>query len=133
MNADEIRAIAEVRSGSRLAESTVRAALHRAGLTSPQPRYRKELPWRVKPEHSAEYPARMLRDLGRLRARADMPESERDRLLKWVRRIEEAQCVVAYNPDFGFFYVEATEGDWPDGTPIRPGTTAVPHTPQCAL
>jgi hypothetical protein len=111
-------------TGQKVARSTVAAALHRAGLTKKQARYEKELPWRVKPQHAAAYPARMLRDLGRLRQGGSLPEDEQARFQSWLAMIEDEQVVVAYDPDCvpGFFYVKADQpGDFPDGTPIRPG------------
>jgi hypothetical protein len=111
-------------TGQKVARSTVAAALHRAGLTKKQARYDRELPWRVKPQHAAAYPARMLRDLGRIRQGGSLPEDEQARFQSWLAMIEDEQVVVAYDPDSvpGFFYVKADQaGDFPEGTPIRPG------------
>jgi len=111
-------------TGHKVARSTVAAAMHRAGLTTPQARYEREIPWRVKPQHAAAYPARMLRDLGRIRNGGSLPASEQDRFQSWLAMIESEQVVVAYDPDsdVGFFYVTANQDtDFPDGTPIRPG------------
>lgn len=111
-------------TGVRVSRSTVSAALHRAGLTTPQARYARELPWKVKAQHAAHYPARMLRCLGRVRAGTDMPDDERERFNSWWAWIVEEKLVVAYDPDSqdGFFYVRnELPTDCPDGTPIRPG------------
>lgn len=119
----EIQKITFAITGNYLALSSVGSALHRAGLTEKQDRYHDEVPWRVKPQHAAAYPVRMLRDLGRIRRGGELPEAEYERFRDWVQKVEEAQCVVAYDPDSetGFHYVPAGEGDWPDGIPIRPG------------
>lgn len=111
-------------TGRRVARSTVAAALHRAGLTQRQARYDREIPWRVKPQHAAAYPARMLRDLGRVRQGGSLPEEEQARFDSWLAMIESEQVVVAYDPDSepGFFYVPIElDTDFPEGTPIRPG------------
>lgn len=113
-------------TGQKVARSTVAAALHRAGLTTPQNRYEVEIPWRVRSQHAAAYPARMLRDLGRIRAGGSLPDDEMARFAAWMERIETEQVVVAYDPesDVGFFYVPADQPtDFPDGTPIRPGVS----------
>jgi hypothetical protein len=113
-------------TGQKVARSTVAAALHRAGLTKPQARYEREIPWRVKPQHAASYPARMLRNLGRIRNKGSLPEAEQARFESWLAMIEEEQVVVAYDPDseVGFFYVPADQPtDFPEGTPIRPGVS----------
>ena len=113
-------------TGYRVARSTVAAALHRAGLTEKQPRYETELPWRVKSQHAAAYPARMLRNLGRIRQGGLLNPDEMARFTSWMDMIESEQVVVAYDPlsDVGFFYVPANQpGDFPDGTPIRPGNS----------
>ena len=113
-------------TGHKVARSTVAAALHRAGLTKKQSRYEKELPWRVKAQHAAAYPARMLRNLGRIRQGGSLPGDELARFHTWIERMESEQVVVCYDPgsDVGFFYQPAGQpGDFPDGTPIRPGIT----------
>jgi len=123
----DIQKITFAMTGRQVALSTVGASLHRAGLTEKQDRYQDEVPWRVKPQHAAAYPVRMLRDLGRIRRGGDMPDDERLRFFSWVRTIEESQHVVAYDPDSdqGFHYVPVSDGDWPDGIPIRPGISRV--------
>lgn len=121
--ADVIQRVYE-ETGVRVARSTIASALHRAGLTEPQARYKREIPWRVKSKHASAYPARMLRDLGRVRAGGRLPDDEAARFSSWMEMIETEQVVVAYDPDSepGFFYVPATQrGDFPEGTPIRPG------------
>jgi hypothetical protein len=108
-------------TGVRVSRSTVSAALSRAGLSETNNRYKRELPWRVKGEHLTQYPARMLRLLGRRRAGAGLTASERERLDAWLEALEENGWVVAYAPDAeGFLYVVADEvGDGLDDVPIR--------------
>lgn len=105
----------------RVSRSTVSAALHRAGLTRDAMRYKAELPWRVRAEHLTQYPARMLRLLGRRRAGVELTDDEESRLDAWLDALEEKEIVVAYAPDTeGFIYVDADEkGDGANGIPIR--------------
>lgn len=115
--AEEVQRI----TGEQVSRSSVSAALSRAGLTRPTSRYTDELPWRVKVSHVTQYPARMLRLLGRRRAGLDLTEAEDDRLDSWLETLEDDGLVVAYCPDkSGFLYVEANEvGDGAGGIPIR--------------
>lgn len=108
----------------RVSRSTISAALSRAGLTRDTMRYRDELPWRVKAEHLTQYPARMLRLLGRRRAEMELTVDEDSRLDAWLEALEDREIVVAYAPDGdGFIYVEADEvNDGQDGIPIRKRT-----------
>ena len=109
-------------TGQVVARSAVSAALSRAGLTTRDGvRYRDELPWRVKAEHLTQYPARMLRLLGRRRANIVLADEEAERLDAWLEGLEEKDLVIAYCPDGGgFLYVDADElGDGSDGVPIR--------------
>jgi hypothetical protein len=107
-------------TGERVSRSTVSAALSRAGLSKQTARYADEIPWRVKIEHMTAYPARMLRLLGRRRAKLDLTQHEQDRLDSWLASLKERECVVAYSPDAGFLYVAADEyGDGARGVPIR--------------
>ena len=107
--------------GVKVSRSSVSAALHRAGLSEQLGRYRAELPWRVKGEHLTQYPARMLRLLGRRNAGVELSMEDEGRLDAWLTALEEQDLVVAYVPDGqGFIYVEADEVD--DGRnhiPIR--------------
>lgn len=110
------------KTGANVSRSSVSAALSRAGLTEREGmRYKEELPWRVKGEHMTQYPARMLRLLGRRRAEVELTDDEESRLDAWLESLEEREIVVAYAPDNGgFIYVDADEiGDGQNGTPIR--------------
>lgn len=106
--------------GHRVSRSTVSVALSRAGLSKEAMRYRDELPWKVKADHLTEYPARMLRLLGRRRAGIEMTADEDSRLDAWLDALEEREIVVAYSREQGFLYVDSDEiGDGKNGIPIR--------------
>ena len=109
-------------TGVTVTRSTVSAALSRAGLTSREGvRYKTELPWKVKGEHLTQYPARMLRLLGRRRAGIELTDDEMQRVDAWLEGLEEKNLVIGYCPDGdGFLYLDADEiGDGSDGIPIR--------------
>lgn len=115
-------------TGHAVSRSTVSAALHRAGLSANGARYREELPWRVKMEHIAEYPARMLRLLGRRRSGGELSEDENKRLDSWLSQLEAEHAVVGYDPNskFGFYYIEKDDKtDGKDGIPIRVQTITI--------
>lgn len=110
------------KQGLKVSRSSVSAALSRAGLTEREGmRYKEELPWRIKADHMTQYPARMLRILGRRRADIELTEDEDSRLDAWLEALEEREIVVAYCPDGpGFIYVDTDEkGDGSNGIPIR--------------
>lgn len=117
----EIAARIRETTGLIVSRSAVSSALSRAGLTTETPRYRKEIPWRVRAEHLTQYQARMLRLLGRRRADIALNEDEATRLDAWLESLDERGFVVAYAPDGpGFIYVEADEVDDGRGDiPIR--------------
>lgn len=108
-------------TGLVVSRSAVSSALSRAGLTTEAPRYRSELPWRVRAEHLTQYQARMLRLLGRRRASVELTDDEAQRLDAWLEALAERELVVAYVPDGpGFLYVDADEiDDGRGGVPIR--------------
>lgn len=107
--------------GTRVSRSTVSVALSRAGLSREAMRYKVEIPWKVKAEHLTQYPARMLRLLGRRNADIELTDDEADRLEAWLESLTERGLVVAYVPDGqGFIYVDADEkDDGRNGVPIR--------------
>ena len=115
--ADEVERV----TGEHVSRSTVSAALSRAGLSKQTARYDQEIPWRVRVEHMTEYPARMLRLLGRRRAGLELTQHEADRLDSWLDALSERNLVVGYCPEqIGFLYVTADEvGDGAKGIPIR--------------
>lgn len=110
-------------TGEQVARSTVSAALSRAGLAGTRPRYKRTLPWTVTTIHLAEYPARMLRLLGRrLDGERPLNDEENRRLDSWLDMLEAERMVVAYDPDNleqGFHYIDRGRGDGKDGIPIR--------------
>lgn len=115
-------------TGQRVARSTVSSAIHRAALSSPGNRYSDELPWRVKTQHQKEYPARMLRLVGRRRAGLDLDDEENQRLDSWLSRLEADRAVVGYDLDstFGFYYIDKDDPrDGHEGIPIRRQTVRV--------
>jgi predicted metal-dependent hydrolase len=117
-----------VETGNTVSRSTVSAALHRAGLTKPTSRYRDELPWTVAVQHITEYPARMLRLLGRQREGQPLSDTDQRRLANWLQKMEDEHAVVAYDPTsrYGFYYVEKDDTtDGLNGVPIRRQTVRV--------
>jgi hypothetical protein len=106
-------------TGYPVSRSSISAALHRAGQTSPAKKYAEELPWVVRQEHQTHYAARMLRVLGRRRAGLVNSAETDQRLDSWLETLAEAGAVVTYVPDTeeGFFYVEGK----PDraGVPVK--------------
>ena len=116
----DIAAHVEKTTGHKVSRSAVSAALSRAGLTKSTPRYKEEIPWRVRETHATEYPARMLRLLGRRRRGLSLTDEDDARLSSWMEQLADWNAVVAYSPSAGFLYVAADEiGDWADGIPIR--------------
>lgn len=119
----------EEKTGERVSPTTVGAALSRAGKTNAMPRYERHLPWVVHQEHIAEYPARMLRALGRRDAGLPLGPNEQRRLASWIRFMREESLLVVYAPrsERGFHYIS---GEWPvDGIPIvRPAGRRGPRT-----
>jgi hypothetical protein len=114
-------------TGNPVSRSTVSAALHRAGISSTTTRYREELPWRVKMDHITEYPARMLRLLGRRRSGGSLNEDEDKRLDSWLAHLDAEHAVVAYDPtsQYGFYYVERDDNVDLPGLPIRRQTVTI--------
>lgn len=109
-------------TGNRVSRSSVSAAISRAGLSQPQARYLDTLPWRVRVQHIKEYPARMLRLLGRRNSGGDLTEEEAKRLDSWLAMLKDNHAVVAYAPEAqqGFHYVERRNTD--GKVPVRKHT-----------
>lgn len=106
-------------TGYPVGRSTISAALHRSGNTSPAKRYPEEIPWTVHDVHQTHYAPRMLRLLGRRRKGIANSAEQDQRLDAWLQQLKEAGAVVVYAPETedGFFYVP---GDWTDsGIPVR--------------
>lgn len=109
-------------TGHPVARSTISAALSRAGKAQSKDRFTDTLPWRVQVHHLKEYPARMLRLLGRQRAGGELSDNEAKRLQSWLGMLAEHDAVVGYdpdNPDQGFHYIDPEPGDGSDGIPIH--------------
>jgi hypothetical protein len=109
-------------TGNKVSRSSVSAAIHRHGLSTDQRRYSETLPWRVKVAHIREYPARMLRLLGRRLADGGLNSEESRRLDSWLSMLEAEHAVVGYDPNSpqGFYYVEKNDRtDGLNGMPIR--------------
>lgn len=116
----EIAEHLEKELGRKVARSSVSAALSRAGKSSDGARYHDEIPWKVKGEHLLQYPARMLRLLGRRNVGLGLTDEQTHRLDNWLASLHSKNYVVAYSPRAGFLYVDADEiHDGEDGIPIR--------------
>lgn len=111
-------------TGEVVQRSAISAALSRAGLAEQGKRYKDEIPWKVKTEHLTQYPARMLRLLGRRNQGLTLTGDEEQRLESWLDLLHEEGAVVAYAPEGpGFMYVVADEKhDGLRGIPIRSRT-----------
>lgn len=110
------------KTGHRVSRTAISAALSRAGLTEREGhRYKEEIPWTVKTQHLTQYPARMLRLLGRNNYGTVLSAEESERLNAWLNMLEDSDAVVAYCPEGpGFIYVKADEiHDGQGGIPIR--------------
>ena len=89
-------------TGETRGRAAFAVAMSRYGVKSikrPRPRYTETLPWRVKAEHANQYPARMLRALGRREAGAKLPQAEAKRLDSWLKDLDEDNAVIHYDPD----------------------------------
>lgn len=108
-------------TGHRITRAAVTVALSGYGLTTPKPRYKETVPWRVRMDHSKSYPVRMLRYLGRRQQGLPLTEKESTLLDAWLKSMAEDQIVVAYDPDddIGFHYVDASFKDNDGEAPIR--------------
>lgn len=119
----EIAAEVTQQTGVLVARATISSALSRAGKTRPMNRYKGTIPWRVRPEHSAHYAARMLRALGRASGGHTLGAAEQARLESWLGRLEDEHLIVAYCPDDlagpGWHYIAERHKDHDDATPIR--------------
>lgn len=110
----------EIADMTGLSRSTISSAIRRADLSADKPRYKDEIPWRVKEEHATHYAARMLRLLGRRRAGQELIETEGKHLDSWLAKLEDLHAVVVYEPDSpdGFYYVDGEPTS--SGIPIKP-------------
>jgi hypothetical protein len=116
----EIASKLEEQLGHKVARSSVSAALSRAGRTQEGNRYSEEIPWKIKGEHLLQYPARMLRLLGRRNLGLPLTDEQTARLDNWLANLREKNLVVAYSETAGLLYVDADEiHDGEEGIPIR--------------
>jgi hypothetical protein len=71
------------------------------------------IPWAVEKRHRWAYPLMMLRAEARRRAGMDNPGTMRERLDRWLAKMERDNTVVSYDPasEPGFTYVQRTPGD----------------------
>lgn len=113
--ADEVSRV----TGYPVSRSTISAALHRAGASSPAKRYPTEVPWEVADQHQSHYAARMLRLLGRRRAGLQNSTENDARLDAWLAQLEREGAVVTYHRDThdGFFYVKGEP--YVEGVPVQ--------------
>lgn len=107
-------------TGHKVARSTVSVALHRAGLTEDRPRFKDEIPWRLKGKDLKAYPVRMLRLLGKRRAGMELTGEENKRLDNWLETMRAENAVVAHDPDANpsIFYIDRQPQD-PEDIPIH--------------
>ncbi len=71
------------------------------GVVTPRRDHKSLIPWTVKVEHQYEYPAMMLRLLGRELRGEPIPEDKDRMLQKWKHQMKSAGCVVDYDPNIG--------------------------------
>lgn len=118
------------RTGHRVTRAAITVALSGYGLTSPKPRYKETIPWRVRVDHAKSYPVRMLRYLGRRQQGLPLTEKEETLLDAWLKSMAEDQLCVAYDPDddLGFHYVDAQFKDNDGEAPIRIKTIHLSRT-----
>lgn len=125
--AQMVDAIEEL-TNERVTRSAVAQAIVRCGLSTDKARYSQQIPWHVEEAHKAEYPARMLRLLGRRQTGADLTEREVQRLDSWLAKLKEQRAVVAYDPTHprGFGYVPRLPTDQRN-VPIRKQIVTLPR------
>ena len=107
--------------GIEVSFSSVSVALSRMGSTE-RVRYDDWLPWSpISARHNDAWEATMLRTGARLARGQDVPERHRTSFRRWLAELREANHVVAYSTERGFFLVDARDGlDALNGIPIRP-------------
>lgn len=109
-------------TGHRVTRAAISVALMSYGMTTPKPRYKDTIPWRVRTIHGKTYPVRMLRLLGKRRMSLDLTADDNRRLDTWLGELRTQQLIVAYDPDSdqGCHYIEAQHKDHDDpDLPIR--------------
>jgi hypothetical protein len=108
-------------TGHRVTRAAITVAMSGYGLTTPKPRYKDTIPWRVRVDHAKSYPVRMLRYLGRRQQGLPLTDKEEKLLDAWLQSMAEENLVTAYDPDddLGFHYVDASFKDHDGEAPIR--------------
>lgn len=108
-------------TGHRVTRAAITVALMGYGMTTPKPRYKETIPWRVKVDHAKTYPIRMLRYLGKRRMGTPLSEGEERLLDTWLQHLKNEHLIVAYDPDddAGVHYVDAEFKDHGEDIPIR--------------
>lgn len=117
----QIADIVNQQHGSRIGRTAIAAAVMKYGLGTQRPRYKDELPWKVRDEHGNAYQAVMLRLLGRKRAKRHLSERDERNLASWLDGMRKDGLIVAYDPDSGpgFFYIDKRYKDHNRHIPIR--------------
>jgi hypothetical protein len=64
----------------------------------PRTIYREEIPWKVRADDMYDYTVKMLRAYGAMRAGRDLPPVKRRQLEQFMRRLDEVNEVVDYDP-----------------------------------
>lgn len=105
----------EEETGIRCSRAAIGMAIKRYDLESnkPRPRFAELTPWTLPKKHQMKWDARMLRLEGRRRQGLPMTDKELRALTAWLGDLQEADAVVAYNPNSepGFFWVPKREGE----------------------
>lgn len=113
---------AEIAKMYSVTREAISGAARRYGLATDNVRHSDTLPWKVKSIHGMEYPARMLRLLGRRRKNLPMNPAEESELNGFLNRLDRDGTIVAYQPDdedVGFKYIPVEFKDHDEDIPIR--------------
>lgn len=108
-------------TGHKVTRAAISVAISGYELSRKTPRYKREVPWRVKTHHKS-YPVQMLRLLGARNLGKPLGARKERELNNWLMRLYRQDLIVAYDPDSdqGFFYIDAMYRDHQDPTlPIR--------------
>ncbi|WP_144121138.1 helix-turn-helix domain-containing protein [Catellatospora sichuanensis] len=112
---------ADIAAQYGVSTSAVYLRLRNANATAERPSYKAMIPWTVKRAHTYAFPVQMLRLLAR-KEKGETLSPVRERMLtKWLREIEGANVVVAYDPECppnpaspisgGFYYAPRADSD----------------------
>lgn len=96
-------------SGNKVSRAAIGLAIARYGLSSAheRPRHEDLIPWSVRTEHNSHKDLRCLRLEARRRKGLPISERERQWLTGWLAALQDADAVVAYEPNTeqGFWWV----------------------------